>query len=187
MNNSEDRLKIINRVKTLVLKHHFNAGNVDYAAWSHEVERRAPELVTANDQEFEAGIQGLLSELKSSHTNFIRSNSQPTRPQHAIGATMRSVTYAGAPGWMFLDVYDQGPSALAGIRPGDILVAVNGCDIAPPSNPAFRFGEAHTLTIGSLTNDTRHEVVISVPARKASKGRPQLVEPKSVTHRMVKP
>jgi len=187
MNNSEDRLKIINRVKALVLKHHFNVGNVDYAAWSREVERRAPELVTSNDQEFEAGIQRLLSELKSSHTNFIRSNSQPTKPQHAIGATLRSVTCAGAPCWMFLDVYDQGPSALAGIRPGDILVAVNGCETAPPSDPAFRFGEAHTLTIGSLTSDARHEVVVSVPARKASKGRPQLVEPKSVTQRMVKP
>jgi C-terminal processing protease CtpA/Prc len=187
MNNAEDRLKIINRVKTLVLKHHFNVGNVDYAAWSQEVERRSPELVVANDQEFESGVQGLLSELKSSHTNFRKSTSQPTKPQHSISTTFRSVTYAGGPRWMFLDVYDEGPAALAGVHPGDILLAVNGSETAPPSEPVFRFGEAHALTIGSMRSEARHNVIVSVPARKASKGRPRLVEPKSVTHRMVKP
>ena len=118
MLNPQDRLKIVNRVKALVLKHHFNVGNVDYAAWSRAVELRTPALVAADDPGFETGFQALLSELKSSHTNFLKSDSQPTKPQHAVGATLRAVTHEGARRWMFLDVYDQGPATVAGIHPG---------------------------------------------------------------------
>ena len=187
MPNPKHRFKVINRVKTLVLKHHFNIGKVDHAAWSREVDRRTGELVVADEPMFVAGVQELLSELKSSHTNFVGSDSQPTKPQHAVGATLRCVTYGGADRWMFLDVYAESPAALAGIRPGDVLIGINGDELAPPREPAFRFGHAHKLSIGSLGCSDRREVSVTVPARKGSRGRPPLVEPKCVTHRMIKP
>ena len=187
MLNTEERLRVVKRVKRAVLKHHFNVAKIDYAAWSKEVDLRTPALVVAADLEFETGVRGLLAELKSSHTNFFRSDSQPTKPQHAVGASLRSVTHNGASRWMFLDVYDQGPAAVAGIHPGDILVSVNGNEVGPPVDPAFRFGEAHRVTLGSLSRDDRHEVTVSVPPRKGSRGRPPLVEPQSVTYRMIEP
>ena len=187
MANAKDRLKVINRVKALVLRHHFNVGNVDYTAWAREVNQQAPVLTAADDLTFETGVREVLAQLKSSHTNFFRSTSQPPKPQHAVGATLRSVNHHGATRWMFLDVYEESPADLAGIRPGDILVAIDGNELAPPMEPAFRFGEAHKLSVGSLSNGGRREVVVSIPARKGSRGRPPLVEPQSVAYRMVKP
>jgi carboxyl-terminal processing protease len=187
MVTQKDQLKIINRVKILVLKHHFNVANIDYETWSREVDQRAPVLAAADDLTFETGVRELLAELKSSHTNFYKSDSQPTKPQHAIGATLRSVEHDGAARWMVLDVYELSPAAAAGIRPGDILVAMNGKELTPPIEPAFRFGETHKLIMGSLCTGHERGVTLSVPARKPSKRRPPLVEPQSVAYRMLEP
>lgn len=64
---------------------------------------------------------------------------------------------------------------------------MNGNELTPPVDASFRFGEAHTLTIASFSRAERREVIVSVPARKRSRGRPTLVEPQSVSSRMVKP
>lgn len=181
------RLKVISRVKTLVLKHHFNIGNVDYAEWSRAVDEQGPALIAGDEETFEKGVRDLLSKLKSSHTNFFRSDTNPTKPQHAIGATLRSVTRNGAQQWMFLDVYDNGPAARAGITPGQFLIGVNGTPANPPAFPTFRFGEDHTLSV-EIPNQTEHrDIVVTVPQRKGTKRRPPLVEPQSVSHRMVSP
>ena len=104
-----------NRVpsRTVVLKHHFTIGNVDYAKWSREVDEQSITLATAADGVFEEGIRSLLAKLKSSHTNFYAADVNSTRPQHVIGATLRSVTDSGRPHWMFLDVFEDGPAATA--------------------------------------------------------------------------
>ena len=170
-----------------MLKHHFNVGGVDYAAWSEELERRRPELLSATDGEFEAGVQHLLALLKSSHTNFFKADSQPSKPQHAIGATLRAVTQGDEPHWMFLDVYESGPAALGGIRRGDVLFAVDGACVAPPEYPPFRFGVTHSMTLGPSGTDDRRDVAVAVPARKASRKRPPLVEPRPVAHQILRP
>ena len=64
------RLKVISRVKTLVVKYHFNVANIDYADWSRAVDEQIPTLLKADDNVFEEGVRSLLSQLKSSHTNF---------------------------------------------------------------------------------------------------------------------
>ena len=86
-----DRLKVISRVKATVVKRHFNIGNVDYADWSRAVDEQTPTLLTADDNTFDEGVRNLLCQLKSSHTNFYRSDTNPTLPQHVVGATLRSV------------------------------------------------------------------------------------------------
>ena len=43
MLDSTARLKIISRIETLVLKHHFNVGNVDLKEWCKEVDEQTPE------------------------------------------------------------------------------------------------------------------------------------------------
>src|ERR1700693_3164082 len=109
------RLAIISRVKTVVLKHHFNIGNVDYTEWCREVDQQSAKLATADDGVFEEGVRALLAKLKSSHTTFYAADVNSTWPQRVIGATLRSVIDSGCPHWMFLDVFEDSPAARAGV------------------------------------------------------------------------
>ena len=143
MTDQTQRLAVISRVKTLVLKHHFNIGNIDYGEWCREVDQQSATLAAADEGVFEEGIRALLAKLKSSHTNFYATDVNSTRPQHVIGATLRSVIDSGSPHWMFLDVFEDGPAARAGVAPGQLLVSVDGTPAIPPAFPAFRFGQDH--------------------------------------------
>ncbi len=180
-----DRLKVISRVKAIVVKRHFNIGNVDYADWCREVDEQIPTLLKADDNTFDEGIRNLLSRLKSSHTNFYRSDTNPTLPQHVVGATLRSVPRIGAPQWMFLDVFEDSPAARACIKPGDFLVVVDGTAAAPPAFPAFRFGQEHQVTVELPDRKEARSMVLRVPPMRAKGRRPPLLEPKSLSYRML--
>jgi carboxyl-terminal processing protease len=181
-----DRLKVISRVKAIVVKHHFNIGKVDYADWARAVDEQIATLLTADKNTFEEAIRNLLCQLKSSHTNFYHSNTNPTMPQHVIGATLRSVSSVGAPRWMFLDVFDESPAAQAGIRPGYLLINMNGTPAIPPAFPAFRFGQEHKVTIELPDRKETRSIMLRVPPRRAKGRRPPLLEPKSVSYRMLR-
>jgi C-terminal processing protease CtpA/Prc len=179
------RLAVISRVKALVLKHHFNIGNVDYAEWSREVDQQSTTLAAAEGGVFEEAMRALLAKLKSSHTTFYAADVKSTKPQHVIGATLRSVTVSGRPHWMFLDVFEDSPVARAGAAPGQLLVSVDGTPAVPPAVPVFRFGHDHQVTTKFPAQRETRSLVITVPQRKIRKGRPPLIEPKSVSHRML--
>jgi carboxyl-terminal processing protease len=179
------RLAIISRVKALVLKHHFNIGNVDYAEWCGEVDQQSTILAVSDDGAFEDGIRALLAKLKSSHTSFYAANANSTRPQHVIGATLRQVIDSGRPHWMFLDVFEDSPAARAGAGPGQLIVSVDGTPATPPAFPVFRFGQDHQVITKFPSREETRNLVITIPQTKARKGRPPLIEPKSVSHRML--
>jgi predicted metalloprotease with PDZ domain len=79
-------------------------------------------------------------------STFYAADVNSTRPQHVIGATLRSVIDSGNPRWMFLDVFEDSPAARAGAAPGQLLVSVDGIPAIPPVFPAFRFGQDHQVT-----------------------------------------
>jgi C-terminal processing protease CtpA/Prc len=179
---SKKRIQILQSIKKAVLTHHINVAGVDYGAWTERLDALAAELLTADLAGFEAGVRGLLTELKTSHTVFYHSLPKELLPQHTINASLRDVPLNGAHKWMFLDVFEDGPAHVAGIRPGDILDAVDGAACLPPSTPYFAVGHAHTLLVGKLGNGSQREIVIEVPSRKGTKQRPPIVEPKSPIH-----
>ena len=176
------RAEILKTIKKLVLAHHINVGGVDYAAWTGSVDERSPELLNADPGAFEAGIRKLLTELKTSHTVFYHSLPKELLPQHTINASLRDVPLNGARKWMFLDVFEDGPANIAGIRPGDILDTLDGTPCVPPATPYFAIGQRHTLGVCKRGAGSRNEVVIEVPMRKGTKQRPPIVEPKSPIH-----
>ncbi|HET8579935.1 MAG TPA: S41 family peptidase [Nitrospiraceae bacterium] len=110
--------------------------------------------------------------------------SNESLPQHTINATLRAVSGAGEQ-WMFLDVFEEGPANLAGVKPGDLLEAVDGNSCIPPTMPFFSLGRTHTLTIRRA--GLAREIRVDVPTRKGSKQRPPLVEAKTPIHRMISP
>jgi C-terminal processing protease CtpA/Prc len=180
------RHKVISRVKSIVVKYHFNIGNIDYAHWCRAVDEKTPTLLTTDESAFEEGVRTLLHQLKSSHTNFYRSDAQPTMPQHAIGATLRSVTRDGAPRWMFLDVFEDSSAARSGVSPGHDLINVDGRPAVPPTFPLFHFGHEHHVTTKIPHQKEARNIVLNVPPKRAKGRRPPLVEPKSVSHRVLR-
>jgi carboxyl-terminal processing protease len=185
MMQSVNRLRVISRIKAIVFSRHFNAASVNYTEWSRAIQEQLPVLLRVDDRSFEDGIRKLLLELRSSHTNFYRSNTQPALPQHAIGATLSSVPYNGAIRWMVLDVFDESPAARAGLERGQFLQEVDDVRVEPHALPVFRFGHEHRLTVESPCQSRLRHIILSVPARKQRLRRPPLVEPSSVTHRIL--
>src|SRR5580658_180975 len=180
--DSKKRSQILKAIKKLVLAHHINVAGIDYAAWAERVDGRAKELLATDVAGFENGVRQLLAELKTSHTAFYHSLPKELPPQHTINASLRDLSLDGQHKWMFLDVFEDGPADRAGIKPGDILEAVDGAACSPPVAPSFAIGKTHTLVVAKGGKASPKEIVIEVPMRKGTKQRPPMVEPKSLVH-----
>ena len=131
--DSKKRTQILQSIKKLVLAHHINVGGIDYGAWTERVDGELRSCSRPTWTAFEAGVRQLLAELKTSHTVFYHSLPKELLPQHTINASLRDLQRDGCHKWMFLDVFEDGPAHVAGIKPGDILDAVDGKPCLPPS------------------------------------------------------
>ena len=185
--NPQERAKILASIKAAVLKHHISFGGVSYDAWTALVDQRTSELLEVGTSKFESGVRELLSELKSSHIAFFHEGGKQLLPQHTLNVTLRSFSSAGKDRWFFLDVFEGGPVHVAGVKPGDMLLAVNGTEYLPPSMPPFNVGETYDLMIADATGENARHVSAKVPKRKGTRSRPPIVEPKSLSHAMVAP
>ena len=185
--SQSERKRILSSIKTRVLKQHINVAGVSYEAWTRLVDERTSELLTAETDEFEGGVRRLLLELGTSHTVFYHECPSQLLPQHSINASLRKFEQAGDARWIFLDVFEDGPAHVAGIKPGDVLLAVDGTSYTPPSMPPFKVGQTLTLRVSSIQGDNNREVAIEVPHRKGTKSRPPIVESKSLAHSMIAP
>lgn len=186
--DQKQRSEILTAVRKRILKHHVGAAGVNYEDWSRLFDQRMPELLAADTDEFEIGVQQVLAELRSSHTVFYHERTIQVLPQHSINATFRSFKpQDGDQKWFFLDVFEDGPAHVAGIRPGDLLLAVDGTSYVPPSMPRFKIGYTHRLSISNVRGENRLDVAVEVPFRKGTKVRPPIVAPKSLVHAMIAP
>ena len=183
----KQRTEILASVKERVLKEHFNVGGVNYNEWAKRFDERSPTLLDVDIEEFEGGVRKALAELGSSHTVFYHERTNRLLPQHSINATIRAFERDGQQSWHFLDVFEDGPAHLAGIKRGDMLVAVDGTPYAPPTMPPFRIGTTHKIAVSSARGENPREIAISVPFRKGTKERPPIVEPKSPIHTVAAP
>jgi C-terminal processing protease CtpA/Prc len=184
---SKLRTEILASVKERVLKEHFNVGGVNYNEWAQRFDERSPTLLDVDIEEFEGGVRKALAELGSSHTVFYHERTIRLLPQHSINATIRAFERDGRECWQFLDVFEDGPAHLAGIKWGDMLVAVDGTPYAPPTMPSFRIGTTHKIAVSNARGENPREIAISVPFRKGTNERPPIVEPKSPIHAVAAP
>ena len=180
--DSKQRAQILQAVRKLVLAHHINVAGIDYGAWTERVDAQTAELLTIDVASFEGRVRELLTELKTSHTVFYRSLPNESLPQHTINASLRDLSRNGEQKWMFLDVFEEGPAYVAGIKPGDILDAVDGTPCLPPSAPYFAMAQTHRLLVTKVGTESATEITVTVPKRKGTRQRPPLVEPKSPIH-----
>jgi carboxyl-terminal processing protease len=80
--------------------------------------------------------------------------------------------------YVFADVHPGGPADRAGVKPGDIVLAIDRADLAPPAEVPFALGHAYAVAVrrGSETLS----LSIDVPASQ-SKERPLIVPEQVVT------
>jgi C-terminal processing protease CtpA/Prc len=183
----KQRTEILAAVKRSVLKHHFNVAGVNYNDWAGRFDERSPTLLDVDLQEFEDWVRKALAELGSSHTVFYHERTNRLLPQHSINATLRAFDHDGQQRWHFLDIFEGGPADVAGIKRGDMLVAVDGIPYPPPATPPFRIGETHRIAVSTGLDEQSREIAVRVPFRKGTKSRPPIVEPRSPLHEVVAP
>lgn len=133
---------------------------------------------------FEAEMNSVLAQGRLSHVAFFHSSGSSAPARYAINATFCSADLHGAgERWMFQDVHPGGPAERAGIRPGDILLEVNGTPFTPPILPTFPLGQdAEVMVSRSDGSRASMNVVLpKVPANGKPGARPPMAEPTSVT------
>lgn len=92
--------------------------------------KHAPAVVHADSTEaFEGAVNTLLRDLGVSHTGFFHESMPRTAGRIAIAATFTQADTRDGRRWMFQDVHPGGVTAAAGIRPGDVLLAIAGTEL----------------------------------------------------------
>lgn len=183
----KDRAKILSAIKNLVVERHINVSNPnqDYRPWLGLVDERTPGLMDVESKVFENGVGELLRALGSSHTAFFHQRRDSIPAPYSINATLRPIDTANGKRWMFVDVIEDGVAFQAGIRPGEFLLSIDSEPVIPPKSANFRIGGNHQVEIAGF-NGSKRQVAIGVPNR-AAKDRPPMIEPRSLSHRIVAP
>src|ERR1700680_3178297 len=118
----EERTKIFDKVCRLVETKHFDP-SMNGVDWNLLVKNHGGHILAAAEPgAFEQEVQGLVAELKTSHTGFRHAGMRNIPARHAINATMQRIAVNGGERWMFQDVHQGGPAYSAVIRPGDLFL-----------------------------------------------------------------
>lgn len=180
---SSARQKTLNTIKTLIATKHVSVEPDLYAEWISRFDRIAPELLTASSTSFQETIHSSLASLKASHTAFLKPDEETIPLRHALCATTRRYSTPAGERWIFQDVIEDGPADLAGIRPGDVLIAKDGANISCSDRPLFGFGGTYSLVLENLHGNQTRAVSVIVP-NKPAKDRPPMIEPKALSYKI---
>lgn len=162
-----ERRKVLDALSQMV-KEHFYDRHFSESEWpSIMLRHRESVLNASSDEDFELRIMKLLTELKSSHVGFYHSKLSRSSAKMALCATYSAFPVRGEDHWVFQDVHEGGPAARAGIRPGDVLVAVDDRRFDPPEHPMFPVSRdvvVSVLSSGLHAKDLK--VTVPEPLRK---------------------
>lgn len=144
-------------------------------------------VVNANTPEdFEQALDGLLRDLKTSHTGLFHEARPRSAGRIAMAATLtKADTPSDGHRWVFQDVHPGGVAAAVGIESGDVLLAVDDQELVPPAAIPFRLGQSYTIAVrkpdGSTTRST-----LAIPGSREKK-RPIVVPDQVVSARRLDP
>jgi carboxyl-terminal processing protease len=153
------------------------------------LDERIEHIVHAGSpSEFESRMNAVIARGGLGHVAVFHQSGQRAPARYAINATFCAFDTPDGPRWLFKDVDDGGPPAHAAvIRPGDVLLNVNGRSIAPEL-PTFALGTDAPVTIESPDGGARNvTLVLPKPDPGKRNAKPPMVEPTSVVARAVKP
>jgi carboxyl-terminal processing protease len=177
--NESQRGEILEAITKTVTKKFYDPQST-HEDWDTAVEKHRSGILSASsDEEFEARVAGLLTELKSSHMGFYHSGLARCPSKMALCAVYSAGSAEDGPRWVFQDVHEGGPAADAGIRVGDALKAVDGRSFRPPDHPLFAMGSKVTIEVATI--DGRHRTHrVSIPLVKVKRNQLPKVEPNPI-------
>jgi carboxyl-terminal processing protease len=175
----KQREKILAALGETVKKRFYDRGFPE-TKWSESLAKYREQILNASSlEEFEREVTKLLSTLGASHVGFYHAGLARSSAKMALCANYVPFSCPDGERWVFQDVHEGGPAAIAGLRSGDILIAVDGCSIRPPEHPTFAIPSTIHLTV---VTRGMNEVVKTVTIPQSHKKTKQLpyVEPNPI-------
>lgn len=165
--NFAQRAEVFDKTAEKVTKQYFDPqfNGTDWPRLAREARERIVSL--SDPEQFETAMHDLVRKLGTSHTGFFHQSARRVPARLAIGATIRRAEMDSAPRWVAQDVHASGPGHTAGLRPMDILTAVNGNPVNPPDAPMFHMGTEVALQIRRGSEELT--LPISIPAPRSRK------------------
>lgn len=177
-----ERQKILNTVKTLIADKHVTVRPAQFAEWVSMLDRLTPKLLTASPLDFQAEVNTSLATLQTSHTAFLKPDAEAIPLRHALCATARRHRTTDGERWVFQDVIEDGPADVAGVKPGQLLLARDGVPVFADHSPLFGLGRRYSLTVGAWNGAEPTTLTVNIPDKPA-KDRPPMIEPKALSFR----
>ena len=150
------RETVLKKIQRLVSEKYFDP-NFDEAVWNRIVEdHRRPVVEAQSEAAFERAVAAMLAEMAPSPLALLSDRTLIT-PPNAINASFSVRTIDGEPHWVFKDVLPGGVAASAGIKAGDVLLAIGGESLQPslsdgaPAAPSFEM--QHEFSVDVLRGD----------------------------------
>jgi len=173
------RRAVLDKVLTLV-ETKFSGPDVNVRQIRDVHETRV--LNSETPEDFEQALNGLLQDLKTSHTGLFHEARPRSAGRIAMAATLtKAHTTVDGQRWVFQDVHPGGVAAAVGIESGDVLLSVNDQELIPPAATPFRLGESYTLTVRKPDGSTTHSI-LAIPGSREKK-RPIVVPDQVVSAR----
>jgi C-terminal processing protease CtpA/Prc len=174
----DQRREVFDRTVAKITKHYFDPA-YNGTDWPRLAKSARDQILAVEDPEgFELAMHDLVRKLGTSHTGFFHRSVRRVPARLAIGATFRKAETPDGLRWVVQDVHAGGPADSAGLKPLDVLTALNGKPIVPPEQPMFPMGTRAGLAVSR--NGTGTSLDVSVPVPRSRKQ--PYSEPKAVTH-----
>jgi C-terminal processing protease CtpA/Prc len=175
-----DRRAILDKVLATLEKRFYRPEKLD-DDWRAAVSRHRQLIEVADTANgFEQSVSDLLAELHTSHLGFFHGSARRASSRAALSATYLADETAFGKRWIFQDVHSGGTASNAGIQPGDILLSVDGREIAPPEHPVFAMGKETGLEIVGRDDKVR---LVAVDVARPKGKKLHFVEPTLVEAR----
>lgn len=179
---AKERRAVLENVLTALQKRFYSPEKLN-GDWIAAVEKHRNHIEAAGtSDDFEKAMSDLLSELQTSHLGFFHAGARRASSKAALSATYLADETEFGKRWIFQDVHPGGAAAHAGIRPGDVLLGVNGKDLTPPEHPTFPMGEQAQIEVVDA-QDRRVQRAVDVARPKGKKL--HFIEPKLVDARLL--
>jgi len=162
----KQRESIFSKIFSLVVKHYFDP-KFNGTDWPAIAQSCKSEILAIEEPEaFELALHGLVRRLGTSHTGVFHQSVRRVPARLAVGATFSRRVDEDGSRWVATDVHPGGPAAVAGLKTGDALLAVEGKPLVPPEQPMFAMGAEFTLEIRRAGESEEMKVKVPMPRHK---------------------